>query len=127
MNVYIIALAMMASMASATWPVVVVGSTSTVAVSGAAVLLGAKLLAAKGLLLGAALSRRGRRETISETFLEASKKDQYDCAKMLICELNAKPVHTLEVSKRLLLEAANLRNGNSLQKINIVPRILSIC
>ena len=102
MNVYIIALAMMASMASATWPVVVVGSTSTVAVSGAAVLLGAKLLAAKGLLLGAALSRRGRRETISETFLEASKKDQYDCAKMLICELNAKPVHTLEVRKRLL-------------------------
>ena len=120
MNVYIIALAMMASMASATWPVVVVGSTSTVAVSGAAVLLGAKLLAAKGLLLGAALSRRGRRETISETFLEASKKDQYDCAKMLICELNAKPVHTLEVRKCLLFEAANLRNGNSLQKINIV-------
>ena len=102
MNVYIIALAMMASMASATWPVVVVGSTSTVAVSGAAVLLGAKLLAAKGLLLGAALSRRGRRETISETFLEASKKDQYDCAKMLICELNAKPIHTLEVRKRLV-------------------------
>ena len=103
MNVYVIALAMMASMASATWPVVVVGGTTTVAVSsGAAVLLGAKLLAAKGLLLGAALSRRGRRETISETFLEASKKDQYDCAKMLICELNAKPVHTLEVRKRLL-------------------------
>ena len=101
MNVYIIALAMMASMASATWPVVVVGGTTTVAVSsGAAVLLGAKLLAAKGLLLGAALSRRGRRETISETFLEASKKDQYDCAKMLICELNAKPIHTLEVRKR---------------------------
>ena len=102
MNVYIIALAMMASMASATWPVVVVGgTTTTVAVSGAAVLLGAKLLAAKGLLLGAAL-KRGRRETISETFLEASKKDQYDCAKMLICELNAKPVHTLEVRKHLL-------------------------
>ena len=116
MNFYIIALAMMASMASAT--VVVVGTTSTVALSGAAVLLGAKLLAAKGLLLGAAL-KRGRRETISEVFLDASKKDQYDCAKMLICELNSRPVQTLEVRKTFILEAANLQNGNSLQKINI--------
>jgi len=76
-------------MASAT---VVIATTGVVA-SGAAVLLGAKLLALKGLLIGRAL---GKRDTLEEVFLEASRKDQYDCAKLLICELNAKSAEELK-------------------------------
>jgi len=80
----------LASMASAT---VVVG-TVTVGAGAAAVILGAKLLALKGLLIGASI--RGKRDTLSEVFLEASRKDQYDCAKLLICELNAKSAEELK-------------------------------
>jgi len=79
----------LAPMASAT---VVIATTGVVA-SGAAVLLGAKLLALKGLLIGRAL---GKRDTLEEVFLEASRKDQYDCAKLLICELNAKSAEELK-------------------------------
>merc|ERR1739838_762702 len=82
-------------MASAT--VIVVGTSAA-----AATLLGVKLLAVKaalgGLLIGGAL-RRGKRETLAEVFLEASRKDQYDCAKLLICELNAKSADELTISR----------------------------
>ena len=54
-----------------------------------------------GLLIGGAL-RRGKRETLAEVFLEASRKDQYDCAKLLICELNAKSIEELKVISKLL-------------------------
>ena len=89
------ALAALASAASAT---LVIGTT-TVALGGGtvAVLLGAKLLALKGLLIGRALGKRST-ENLAEIFLEASRKDQYDCAKLLICELNAKPAQELMVS-----------------------------
>jgi len=91
-------LAALASMASAT---VVVG-TVTVGAGTAAVLLGAKLLALKGLLLGRAL---GKRETLAEIFLEASRKDQYDCAKLLVCELNAIPVDELREDEIIVSRA----------------------
>jgi len=82
----------LASMASAT---IVIATTGVVA-GGAAFLLGAKLLAIKGLLIGRAL---GKRETLDEIFLEASQKDQYDCAKLLICELNAKSAEELRADE----------------------------
>merc|ERR1711953_1071711 len=95
MKLYILLadLTAMISVAQSTVVVAVTGlSTATTAslASGAALVLGAKLLALKGVLIGRAL--RGKRETLEDIFLEASKKDQYDCAKMLVCELNAKSV-----------------------------------
>ena len=89
------ALATLASVASAT---LIVAGTTTVAVGGGtvAVLLGAKLLALKGVLIGRALGKRSS-ETLEEIFLEASRKDQYDCAKLLICELSATPAQQLKV------------------------------
>ena len=109
MKLYIIlaCLTAMISVAQSTFVVAVTGlSTATTAslASGAALVLGAKLLALKGVLIGRAL--RGKRETLEDIFLEASKKDQYDCAKMLVCELNAKSV--LEVG----LYAFNLHFSN---------------
>ena len=96
MNSFAFTLLVLIGLASATEITI-----TTAALGGtAAFLLGAKLLAAKGLLLGAALgSRRGRREVedLGQVFLEATRKDQYDCAKMLICELHAKPVSELKV------------------------------
>jgi hypothetical protein len=88
------ALAALASAASATF---IIGTT-TVALGGGtvAVLLGAKLLALKGVLIGRALGKRSA-ETLEEIFLEASQKDQYDCAKLLICELSATPAQQLKV------------------------------
>merc|ERR1719189_942516 len=82
MKLYIIlaCLTAMVSMVQSTFVVAVTGlSTATTAslASGAALILGAKLLALKGVLIGRAL--RGKRETLEEIFLEASKKDQYDC------------------------------------------------
>ena len=63
-----------------------------------AVLLGAKILALKGLILGGLLGRAASRrrhgrssENLGEAIFEASLKDQYDCSKMLICQLHAKP------------------------------------
>merc|ERR1712088_759005 len=93
------ALAALASIASAT---LVIGTT-TVALGGGtvAVLLGAKLLALKGLLIGRALGKRST-ENLAEIFLEASRKDQYDCAKLLICELNAKPSQELEEDEMII-------------------------
>merc|ERR1712212_1390643 len=92
MGVTICLLVALAAMASST--VIVVGTSAA-----AATLLGVKLLAVKaalgGLLIGGAL-RRGKRETLAEVFLEASRKDQYDCAKLLICELNAKSAEELK-------------------------------
>jgi hypothetical protein len=89
------ALAALASVASAT---LIVAGTTTVALGGGtvAVLLGAKLLALKGVLIGRALGKRSA-ETLEEIFLEASQKDQYDCAKLLICELSATPAQQLKV------------------------------
>ena len=108
MKLYIIlaCLTAMISVAQSTFVVAVTGlSTATTAslASGAALILGAKLLALKGVLIGRAL--RGKRETLEDIFLEASKKDQYDCAKMLVCELNAKSV--LEVG--LCLQSSFLK------------------
>ena len=90
------ALATLASVASAT--IVLAAGTTVVTVGGGtvAVLLGAKLLALKGLLIGRALGKRSS-ETLEEIFLEASRKDQYDCAKLLICELSATPAQQLKV------------------------------
>ena len=106
------ALAALASAASAT---LVIGTT-TVALGGGtvSVLLGAKLLALKGLLIGRALGKRST-ENLAEIFLEASRKDQYDCAKLLICELNAKPAQELMVrnlfkkAKRQILQFTSLK------------------
>jgi len=96
------ALAALASAASAT---LVIGTT-TVALGGGtvAVLLGAKLLALKGLLIGRALGKRST-ENLAEIFLEASRKDQYDCAKLLICELNAKPAQELMEDEMIISSA----------------------
>ena len=90
------ALATLASVASAT--IVVAAGTTAITVGGGtvAVLLGAKLLALKGVLIGRALGKRSS-ETLEEIFLEASRKDQYDCAKLLICELSATPAQQLKV------------------------------
>merc|ERR1739838_432789 len=89
------ALATLASVASAT---LIVAGTTTVAVGGGtvAVLLGAKLLALKGVLIGRALG---------EIFLEASQKDQYDCAKLLICELSATPAQQLKADEIVISSA----------------------
>ena len=74
-------------------------------------LLGAKILALKGLLIGGLLGRaargRGRREAVPEAdlakvILEASLKDQYDCTKMLICALHAKPVEEMAEDEILI-------------------------
>merc|ERR1712113_839669 len=105
MKLYIIlaCLTAMISVAQSTFVVAVTGlSTATTAslASGAALILGAKLLALKGVLIGRAL--RGKRETLEDIFLEASKKDQYDCAKMLVCELNAKSI--LEEDERIIAQ-----------------------
>ena len=85
------ALATLASVASATSVV-----TPTVNNGTIAVLLGSKLLALKGVLIGRAVGKRSS-ETLEEIFLEASRKDQYDCAKLLICELSATPAQQLKV------------------------------
>ena len=86
-------LAVLASIASAT----VIEVTVSSAVAGAAAyVLGAKVLALKGVLIGRALGKRSS-ETLGEIFLDASRKDQYDCAKSLICELSAKPIQELKV------------------------------
>ena len=73
-----------------------------VSASAVAVILGAKILALKGLLVGGLLARgRGRREApqdLAKVILEASLKDQYDCTKRLICELHAQPLQQLQVS-----------------------------
>ena len=92
------ALATLASVASAT--IVLAAGTTVLTVGGGtvAVLLGAKLLALKGVLIGRALGKRSS-ETLEEIFLEASRKDQYDCAKLLICELSATPAQQLRVIK----------------------------
>ena len=74
----------------------------TISASAVAVLLGAKILALKGFLIGGLLARgRGRREApqdLAKVILEASLKDQYDCTKRLICELHAQPFQQLQVS-----------------------------
>merc|ERR1712021_244372 len=77
--------------------IVLAAGTTVLTVGGGtvAVLLGAKLLALKGVLIGRALGKRSS-ETLEEIFLEASRKDQYDCAKLLICELNAKSAEELK-------------------------------
>merc|ERR1739844_230506 len=97
------ALATLASVASAT---LIVAGTTTVAVGGGtvAVLLGAKLLALKGVLIGRALGKRSS-ETLEEIFLEASRKDQYDCAKLLICELSATPAQQLKADEIVISSA----------------------
>merc|ERR1712154_668004 len=83
-------LAVLASIASAT----VIEVTVSSAVAGAAAyVLGAKVLALKGVLIGRALG---------EIFLDASRKDQYDCAKSLICELSAKPIQELKEDERTI-------------------------
>lgn len=96
-------------LAEATWV------TGTVAIGGGwvGVVLGLKLLAIKGALIAGLLSggggrrggRRGKRSlenndlesmSLEEVFLETSTHDADDCAKMLICQLNAKPAQELQ-------------------------------
>ena len=89
------ALATLASIASATS--VITAHSGIIRGNGTnAVFLGAKLLALKGVLIGRAVGKRSS-ETLEEIFLEASRKDQYDCAKLLICELSATPAQQLKV------------------------------
>jgi len=91
-------LVVLASIASAT----VIEVTVSSAVAGAAAyVLGAKVLALKGVLIGRALGKRSS-ETLGEIFLDASRKDQYDCAKSLICELSAKPIQELKEDERTI-------------------------
>ena len=103
------ALAALASVASAT--IVLAAGTTVLTVGGGtvAVLLGAKLLALKGVLIGRALGKRSS-ETLEEIFLEASRKDQYDCAKLLICELSATPAQQLRVIKLCFNPNINIEN-----------------
>ena len=105
------ALAALASVASATF---VIAGTTTLALGGGtvAVLLGAKLLALKGLLIGRALGKRST-ENLAEIFLEASRKDQYDCTKLLICELSAKPAQEIMVSSKSNSLAETICSKNS--------------
>ena len=102
-------LAALASVASAT---IIVAGTTTVAVStgAVAVVLGAKLLALKGVLIGRALAGKRSAETLEEIFLEASRKDQYDCAKLLICELSATPAQQLKVIQYYIFLNINIEN-----------------
>ena len=66
-----------------------------------AIILGAKILALKGFLIGSLLSRRrGRRgipQDLQQMSYEASLEDQYDCTKRLICELHAEPTDKQKV------------------------------
>merc|ERR1712018_47550 len=101
-QVALCALATLASLASATVITVGTVTVSSAVAGGAAFLLGAKLLALKGILIGRALKGKRSAENLGEIFLEASRKDQYDCAKLLICELNAKPVQELEEDEMII-------------------------
>merc|ERR1712110_658884 len=75
---------LLASTASATLIAVTgLSAATTASLTGtAAILLGAKLLVLKGLLIGRALRGRREVETLSEVFLEASKKDQNACLRI---------------------------------------------
>jgi len=82
--------------------------------TAAAIVIGAKILIGKGFIYGAAkgalarnLARgrggRGRhgREAAADfntVLTEENKRDVDDCAKLLICHLNAKPLNKLDVS-----------------------------
>jgi len=80
-------------------------------ITAAAVIIGAKILIGKGFAYGylgtrAAQGRDfgfggGRRfgrdtNDLASAFLEASQRDEFDCAKLLVCSLNATPAHKLE-------------------------------
>ena len=87
--------------------------------TAAAIIIGAKILIGKGFIYGAAkgaLARniatgngfgfgRGRREAEAGDFntvlLEQNSRDIDDCAKLLVCHLNAKPLNKLDVSRNL--------------------------
>lgn len=123
---------LMASLASAT----VV--TTTVA-GAAAIIIGAKILVGKGFVYGAAKatflrslrergSHRGRREVeadLSDAFLEASQKDQYDCFKSLVCELHAKPLEALEVIHEKLFLKHEALKLNTFRMMNLPLPALS--
>jgi len=76
--------------------------------TAAAIVIGAKILIGKGFIYGAAKgiiarnianSRHGRQASDFNTVLtEENKRDVDDCAKLLVCSLNAKPVDDLDVS-----------------------------
>ena len=90
--------------------------------TAAAIIIGAKILIGKGFIYGAAkgvLARNlaggrggrgghghGKRETgdFNAVLLEQNSKDIDDCAKLLVCHLNAKPLNKLDVSLSFLLE-----------------------
>ena len=85
-------------------------------ITAAAIIIGAKILIGKGFIYGAAkgtLARNlaggrggsrghgfGKRETgdFNTVLLEQNSKDIDDCAKLLVCHLNAKPLNKLDVS-----------------------------
>ena len=75
---------------------------SGISAGAVAVILGAKILALKGFLIGSLLSRRrGRREIpqdLQPMIYEASLEDQFDCTKRLICELHAKSSNQRKVN-----------------------------
>lgn len=85
-------------------------------ITAAAIIIGAKILIAKGLIFGAAKgyiarniaeghgfgpfgrARHGREASDFNSFLtEQNKQDVDDCAKLLVCHLNAKPLNKLDV------------------------------
>jgi hypothetical protein len=88
-------------------------------ITAAAIIIGAKILIAKGFIYGAAkgyLARniatgnglnfgrgRGKRQAeaagdFNSVLLEQNQKDVDECAKLLVCHLNAKPLNKLDVS-----------------------------
>lgn len=82
--------------------------------TAAAIVIGAKILIAKGFVYGAAkgtIARniggniRHRRQDgdFNNVLTEENKKDADDCAKLLVCHLNARPVDDLDVSFFLYL------------------------
>jgi hypothetical protein len=85
-------------------------------ITAAAIIIGAKILIGKGFIYGAAkgtLARniasghgfRGKREAeasgdFNSVLLEQNKRDADDCAKLLVCHLNSKPLNKLDVSHK---------------------------
>ncbi len=84
--------------------------------TAAAIVIGAKILIGKGFVYGAAKGaiarnignsrHRRQEEDFNSVLTEENKKDADDCAKLLICHLNAKPIDDLDVS--LLLSQVSI-------------------
>ena len=73
-------------------------------------LLGSKVRSSSGSKKRYSSYRKGRSvgDDLTQVFLEANKADQDDCAKMLVCETNAKADHLLNVSTTVIVYYDNV-------------------